>query len=126
MTDSQVCSRCKGDGEVTVEISDGGFLHDVQETCPDCGGSGTAKIAVELQRFEEEVYARFIRIKVGDKSALVFYEDESDLAWAFQLVGVDQCGSLSPETQTRCQLSMGHDLAHHGDRESKYLSSSWA
>ena len=86
-----------------------------------------ARITVELERFEEEVYARFIRIKVGDKSALVFYHDESDLAWAFQMAGVDQCDSLSPETQTRCQLSIGHDLAHHGDSKSDlYLSSFWA
>ena len=82
-------------------------------------------VTVEPESFEQEYYARFIRITDGEKWALVFYDDESDLAWAFQLAGVNQCDSLSPETQTRCQLSKGHDSAHHGDRAS-HLSSSWA
>ncbi len=47
-------------------------------------------ITVELERFEEEYYARFIRIKDGDKTALVFYHDESDIEWALRLAGLDQ------------------------------------
>ena len=42
-------------------------------------------VTVEIERFEEEYYARFIRIKDGDKTALVFYHDKTDLEWAYEL-----------------------------------------
>jgi len=45
-------------------------------------------ITVELERFEEEYYARFIRIKDGDKVALVFYNDVTDIEWAYKLAGI--------------------------------------
>ncbi len=45
--DLTACPTCDGYGEITasyerIDWSNGGYIEDKIETCPDCGGSGSA------------------------------------------------------------------------------------
>ena len=42
-------------------------------------------VTITSTKNEEEFFARFLKITEGNHTALVFYHDESDVAWAHQM-----------------------------------------
>ncbi len=80
---------------MTYSDQDPPDIHSTYRTYPRTNRSRI--ITVRSTQHEEEYYSRFLKITEGEHTALVFYEDASDLAWAQQIArGLAESNQVLP------------------------------